>query len=480
MAAPTATPAPATEANASPAGIYDNILQTIGRTPLVRLNRVSRGLRCTLLAKVEFFNPGGSVKDRIALDMIEAAEAEGRLQPGGTVVEATSGNTGVGLAVACAIKGYKAVFVMPDKMSEEKIRQLRAFGARVVITPTAVGPDDPRSYYSVSKQIVAETPNSVLADQYHNPMNPRAHYLTTAPEIWQQTGGQVTDVICGMGTGGTITGIGRYLKERNPHINMVGVDPVGSLLYDTWRQGHMPEDPHPKTYKVEGIGEDILPTTLDLSVVDEVIQIGDRESFLMTRRLVREEGIFCGGSSGTAVAAALHYAHDLGPDRMVVVLLPDSGARYLSKIFDDEWMRENGFLESTWVAVRAADVLEAKATHEVYTARPTDRMTDVIALMKQRDVSQLPVVTEAGELAGMVTEVDLLNHMLLTEHRHDPDETIAGILTPQVVTVRLDTPLESVMSTVASGQAAVVIEDRKVVGILTKIDLLDFLSGRTK
>src|SRR5713101_1647121 len=262
--------------------LSENILGTIGHTPLVRLNRVGRGLSCTLAAKVEFFNPGGSVKDRIALNIIEAAEREGRLKPGGTVVEATSGNTGVGLAIVCAIKGYKSVFVMPDKMSGEKIRLLRAFGSKVVITPTAVPPDDPRSYYKVADRIVAETPNAILSNQYHNPENPRSHYQTTGPEIWEQTAGQVTDVIIGMGTGGTITGVGRYLKEKNPKIRIVGVDPVGSILYEVHKLGRVPSEPHPKTYKTEGIGEDFLPTTLDLSVVDEVLQVGDKETMLTT------------------------------------------------------------------------------------------------------------------------------------------------------------------------------------------------------
>ena len=291
--------------------VFDNILQTIGNTPLVRLGRIGRSLPCSLYAKIEFFNPGGSVKDRIALNIIEEAERSGRLKPGGTVVESTSGNTGVGLAIACAIKGYKTIFVMPDKMSQEKIQLLRAFGAKVVITPTAVQPEDPRSYYNVAKRLVAETPNAILANQYYNPENPRSHYQTTGPEIWEQTLGKVTDVVIGMGTGGTISGAGRFLKEKNPAIRMIGVDPAGSILLETWQQGHVPEDIEATTYKVEGIGEDFHPGTLDLSVIDEVIRVTDKESFLWTRRMVKEEGIFCGGSSGSAVAAAMRYARRL-------------------------------------------------------------------------------------------------------------------------------------------------------------------------
>lgn len=472
VAPDTTTPTPQPQ-------IYDNILSTIGRTPLVRLPRVARGLPCTLVAKVEFFNPGGSVKDRIALNIIEAAEREGRLLPGGTVVEATSGNTGVGLAIVCAIKGYKSVFVMPDKMSSDKIRLLRAYGAKVVITPTAVAPDDPRSYYKVSERIVAETPNSILANQYHNPENPRSHYVTTGPEIWHQTAGKVTDVVISMGTGGTITGTGRYLKEKNPKIRIIGVDPLGSLLYETHKLGRVPDDPHPKTYKTEGIGEDFLPTALDLSVVDEVIQVGDKETFLTTRRLVREEGIFCGGSSGTAVAAALRYCRGLDKDRFVVVIFPDSGSRYLSKIFDDEWMRENGFLETGWAEATTAEVLAAKKLREVITAQPTDTVRAVTEKLKQHDISQMPVVDSGGNLLGMISEVDLLNHIVLGD-KHSSESPIGNLVRADVATITPNASIESLMSVFVSRQVAVVVDAGQVAGILTKIDLLDYLASHSK
>jgi cystathionine beta-synthase len=459
--------------------IRDNILGTIGHTPLVRLRQIGRGLACTLVAKVEFFNPGGSVKDRIALNIIEAAERVGRLKPGGTVVEATSGNTGSGLAIVCAIKGYKSVFVMPDKMSGEKIRLLRAFGSKVVITPTAVPPDDPRSYYKVADRIVAETPGAILANQYHNPENPRSHFDTTGPEIWQQTAGQVTDVIIGMGTGGTITGVGRYLKEQNPKIRLIGVDPAGSILAETHKLGRVPTDPHPKTYKTEGIGEDFLPTTLDLSVVDEVLTVGDKETMLTTRRLVREEGIFCGGSSGTAVAAALRYCRHLGPDRLVVVILPDSGSRYLSKVFDDDWMRENGFLESAWAGATAADVLATKSMRELVSARPDEPVSAVIHKLKQHDISQMPVVAGDGQVLGLVNEVDLLNYLVLGTAK-DPDNAIAELVRSDVATLGPDAPLEALMSVFVNRQVALVMDDGRLTGILTKIDILDYLASHSK
>ena len=459
--------------------VYNNILESIGKTPLVRLNRVARGLPCPLYAKIEFLNPGGSVKDRIGLNMITEAEQSGRLKPSGTVVESTSGNTGAGLAIACAIKGYKAVFVMPDKMSQEKIQLLRAFGARVVITPTAVEPDDPRSYYSVAERLVSEIPNAILADQYHNPENPRSHYLTTGPEIWEQTQGRVTDVVLGMGTGGTITGVGRYLKEQNPQVRMVGVDPTGSILLEAWQQGGLPADVKATSYKVEGIGEDFLPSTLDLSFVDEVVRVTDKESFWWTRRLVKEEGIFCGGSSGSALAGAVRYAAGLDPDRLVVVILPDSGSRYLSKVFDDKWMRENGFLELEWAEVPLFNVLATKSSQALITASVSDRMSDVIALMKAHDISQVPALDPQGNLAGLVTEVDLLKHMLEAGHDHSPDETIAPIVQPAEAVFPAQTPLQEVLPAVVDGYVILVSEAGRPVGILTKIDVLDFIAQRT-
>ncbi len=459
--------------------IHESVLGVIGNTPLVRLNQVTRGLRATVLAKLEFLNPGGSVKDRIGLAMIEEAEREGKLKPGGSIVEGTSGNTGVGLAIAAAIKGYRCIFVMPDKMSDEKVRQLRAFGARVVVTPTAVEPDDPRSYYSVSKRLVEETPNSILAGQYWNPANPGAHYRTTGPEIWKQTGGKIDYFVCAMGTGGTITGTAKFLRERNPDIKVIGVDPVGSLLYDTFKAGgKIPPGAFPKVYKVEGIGEDFLPTTLDFQYVDDVLQVGDRESFLTTRRLVREEGLFCGGSSGTAVYAALQIARPLDGNKTVVVILPDSGSRYLSKVFNDDWMRENRFLEYPLAEGRVADILQQRRM-PVITAHKTDRKTDVIERMKQYSVSQLPVVEDGNVYAGMVTEVDLLNHLLSVGHEHSQTETVADIINPEAAeVVGPETSLAYLSEVFRSGKVAVVCEGAHVVGIVSKIDLIEYLAGR--
>mgnify|MGYP001032262775 CR=1 FL=1 len=451
--------------------LKENVLQAIGNTPLVRFHSVNRGIRATVAAKAEFMNPGGSVKDRIGIAMIEDAERRGLLRPGGTIVEATSGNTGVGLAIAAALKGYKTIFVMPDKMSDEKIRQLRAFGARVVITPTAVEPDDPRSYYSVSRRLAEEIPNAILAGQYWNPANPEAHYRTTGPEIWRQTAGRISVFFAGMGTGGTISGIGRYLKEQNPNIKVVGIDPVGSLYTHYFQTGELGPA---HGYKVEGVGEDFLPSTMDFGVVDDVVQVNDKESFLMTRRLVREEGMFCGGSSGLAVAGALKWLRttgsDLDEDDVAVVLLPDSGSRYLSKIFDDAWMRENGFLEQATVA----DMLAARP-REVITAQESTTVETAIRLMKTHNISQIPVLSDDGKLHGILGESDLLDYLL---SGGSMNHTIADLHPKQVATVEPDFLIDDLPAIFGRSPAAVVTQDGAVIGIITKIDVIDFLASR--
>ena len=461
--------------------VYEDIRGTIGQTPLVRLNHVTRGLDCQVFAKLEMFNPGGSVKDRIAFPMLEAYEQEGLLKSGGTVVEATSGNTGVGLAIACALKGYKAVFVMPDKMSDDKVRLLRAYGARVVITPTAVQPDDPRSYYSVADRIVAETPNAVLANQYHNPHNPESHYETTAPEIWEQTGGRVTDVVVGMGTGGTITGIARYMREYGHPVQIIGVDPVGSLLYDAWNRGGATDGLEAFTYKVEGIGEDFVPSTLDLSLIDEVVQVDDTESFRWARRLVREEGIFCGGSSGSAIAGAMKVAGELGPDRMVVVIFPDSGSRYLTKIFNDDWMLEHGFLEVERGRATALEVAQSRGISALITATAQDRQVDVVEKMRDYGISQLPVVGDDGTLVGVVSEVALLEHMLMFQHDHSPDESVEELVNQDVRWVHCEKSFEEVLPELLASKVVILIDDlQQPVSILTVIDALEHTSSMEK
>lgn len=457
--------------------VFDDIGGSVGKTPLVRLNRTARSVKPAMYAKLEFFNPGGSVKDRIAPPIIELFESKGELKPGGTVVEATSGNTGVGLAITCALRGYKAVFVMPDKMSQEKIQLLRAFGARVVITPTAVAPDDPRSYYSVAQRIVDETPNAVLANQYHNPANPESHYQTTAPEIWEQTEGKVTDIVVGMGTGGTITGIARYLRENGHPVQVIGVDPVGSLIYEAWKQGGYSEELEASTYKVEGIGEDFIPSTLDLGLIDEVVQVTDEESFLWTRRLVREEGIFCGGSSGAAMAGALKIAADLPEDRLMVVLFADSGSRYLSKVFDDDWMLEHGFMQFDLRKASASTVAQSRGLPSLVTAQQDDRLLEVIARMRESGISQLPVVDGEGRLLGLVSEVTLLNFMLTSDGADLQEETIEDKIDANVLASSESETLDQILPELMEKKVVVLIdENRNPTGILTVIDALDFLA----
>src|SRR5262245_56589992 len=365
---------------------FDDVTQAIGRTPIVRLNHIGRETGATFYAKLEYTNPGHSVKDRIAVQMIADAEKNGTLQPGGTIIECTSGNTGMGLAMVGAARGYRMIFVMPDKVSDEKIKALRAFGAKVVTTPTAVSPEDPRSYYSVAKRISAQTPNSFFANQYHNASNPEAHYRTTGPEIWEQTEGKLEAVVIATGTGGTLSGIARYVKESKPGVKFVLIDPVGSILYDYFKTKKILSSF--KTYKVEGFGEDFLPTTLDFKYVDACYQVTDKECFLTARELTRKEGLFSGGSAGGAVCGAIKFAREHPECRTIVIVLADSGSRYLSKVYDDDWLRSNSFLDEEESYGRLKDLVE-RQRHPVITAAAADGVQDVVRLMKTHGISQL-------------------------------------------------------------------------------------------
>jgi len=463
-------------------GALEDITKAVGNTPIVLLNKVARDVPVEIYVKCEYLNPGGSHKDRLAANLLRRAEEAG-LKPGGTIVEATSGNTGASLALLAAVRGYKCIFIMPDKMSQEKIQNLRAFGAKVVVCPTAVDAEDPRSYYKVSRRIADETPNSFYANQYHNPANPEAHYLSSAPEIWQQTGGDFDAFVAGMGTGGTISGCGKYFREKKPEIQIVGVDPIGSLYYDFVKTGRITK---PFSYKVEGIGEDFFPTTMNLKVLDEIVRVDDKECFTMTRELTREEGLFVGGSGGAAVAGAIKYAQqrvaagthlraDGKPIRLLVFLC-DGGNKYVSKIFNDDWMRENGFLDEQPGIGTVRDILKQGERGKVATASPESRVRDVISTLKSLGISQLPVV-EDGKLKGMVGEVDLLRHLVTGDHTLD--SPIRGLIESDYATVSLDTKVELLQSVLADAKVAIVTEREEVVGIVTKIDLIDFLARRS-
>ena len=450
-------------------GALENITQAIGNTPIIKLNKVTQGLAAEIYVKCEYLNPGGSHKDRLASNLLRRAEENG-LKPGGTIVEATSGNTGASLALLAAVRGYKCIFVMPDKMSQEKISNLRAFGAKVVVCPTAVEADDPRSYYKVSRRIADETPNSFYANQYHNPANPEAHYLSSAPEIWTQTNGDFDVFVAGMGTGGTISGCGKYFKERNAKIQIVGVDPVGSLYYDFVKTGRITK---PFSYKVEGIGEDFFPSTMNLKILDEIIRVDDKECFLMTRDLTRLEGLFVGGSGGAAVAGAIKYAKARNLPEKIIVFLCDSGNKYVSKIFNDDWMRENGFLEDQPGLGTVKDILAVSPKRKIITATPDSKVREVIDKLKSLGISQLPVV-ENGKLRGIVAEVDLLRH--LVSGRNTLESTIGDLIESDYATVTPDTKIELLQGVLADAKVAIVSESEEVVGIVTKIDLIDFLS----
>ena len=456
---------------------YDSVLDTIGWTPLIRLNRVTRGIRTPVYGKADFFNPGGSVKDRIGLPIIEQAEREGRLKPGGTIVEGTSGNTGVGLAIAAALKGYKCIFTMPDKMSQEKVRLLKAFGAEVIITPTAVAYDHPDNYVVMAARIAAETPNSILANQFYNQANPEAHYATTGPELWEQTEGRITHFVAAAGTGGTITGVGRYLKERNPRIRIIAGDPQGSILAELWKsKGANKIEGAP--YKVEGIGQDKLPGTLDLELVDDFRTVTDRDAFAMARRLTREEGLFVGGSAGLIAHLALQVAREIDdPDALVVTFLCDTGERYLSKLYNDEWMRENQLLEPDRITL--GDLLEHKgdgAPDSLVSAAPGQLVRQVLGLMRLHDVSQLPVI-DAGECVGSVTEYALTQRGL--ESSRFLDAVVGEVMDEPFPVVEATQPVESVQKLLSKATPAVLVRSAGAIqGIVTRSDMLAYLMAR--
>ncbi|MFT5584607.1 MAG: cystathionine beta-synthase [Cognaticolwellia sp.] len=456
--------------------VYDNVLECVGDTPIVRLNSVTAGLEGKLYSKLEMLNPGGSIKDRIALQIIADAEADGTLQPGAMIVEGTSGNTGAGLAMVGAIKGYPCTFVMPDKQSEEKRAALRAYGAKVVITPTAVEPEDERSYYSVSRELSSE-PGAFYANQYHNPSNPKTHELTTGPEIWNQMGEELDAVVCGMGTGGTISGIGKFLKSKNPNIQIVGVDPVGSVYFDFFHTGKMTK---PYTYVLEGIGEDFMPSTVQWEYIDDIVRVNDVESFQMTRRVVREEGIFCGGSCGAAVAGALKWmARNDRKDLKVLVILPDSGSRYLSKIYNDAWMKENGFLNTGGGLGTVADLSKRQGDRSLISVGPMARAAEVIGLMKLKGVSQVPVL-EDGQIIGILTETALLEQALKNGGANTP---VKDLIQMDYCTVESDENITVLTDLFRRYKVCFIVTSQgqrhTVHDVITKIDLIDYIASRT-
>ncbi len=446
---------------------YNSIVEIIGNTPMLRLTRMAPGIKPILLAKLEYLNPGGSVKDRIGMAMIEDAERRGLLKPGGTIIEGTSGNTGMGLALAAVMKGYRCIFTMPDKMSQEKIDLLRAFGAEVIVTPTAVEPDDPRSYHSVAHRLNHEIPNSYFPNQYDNPSNPQAHYETTGPEIWNQTEGKVTHFVCGIGTGGTIVGAAKYLKEKNPKIKVIGVDPEGSIYAEYFRSGKFP-DSHP--YKVEGIGQDSMPKIMDFTNINEVITVSDKDSFLVTRQLAKKEGVFAGGSTGSAMYAALKIAATLTEHDMIVVIIPDHGSKYLSKLYNDTWMKDNQYLEPR-LKLTASDVTYGRrGKRSLISVRIEATLMQATSLMEQNDISQLPVI-EDGRIIGSLTENKVLSILVsnpaLREHK------VKEFLDKPFPVVEENVSIEKIYKMLDKETAAVVVKhEDNLLDIITKSDLI--------
>jgi cystathionine beta-synthase len=451
--------------------VYDNILQAIGRTPLVKLNKLTGPNDATVYVKLEFLNPGGSIKDRMAVHIIDKAEKAGVLKPGGTIVENTSGNTGMGLALIAAVKGYKCIFTMPDKMSLEKINRLKALGAQVVVTPTNVAAEDPRSYYETAKRIARETPNSFYPNQYHTPDNIEAHYLTTGPEIYEQLDGKIDYFVSGLGTGGTMSGAGKFFKEKNKAIQNVGVDPIGSIYAGYFKTGKIGEA---HVYKVEGIGEDMVCGAMDFKVVDQVRQVDDRQCFVAARRLAREEGIFGGGSSGAAVHAALELAKEVGKGKVVVVVLPDGGSSYISKFYSDEWMRDNGFLEEKGPGT-VGDILRGRK-QTLITGKKAEKIGQVVEEMKKHGISQMPVVEADGSAVGMVHEYDLLNALISGTHKQT--DSIDKLVAPLQGVVTPETSITTLRNVFAQDNVAVVREGQKVTAVVTKIDLIEFLAAK--